>query len=67
MFCFHKQFFNRPSHVSLEGPRDAKVGGVKGVKSFRVVRLNADDSDDSGRVARERGRAMLSSLECKKS
>lgn len=47
------------------------MGGVKAVKSFRVVRLNADDSDDSGRVAseseRERGRAMLSCLECKKS
>lgn len=32
------------------------MGGVKGVKSFRVVRLNADDSDDSGRVASERER-----------
>lgn len=36
-----------------------RVGGVKGVKSFRVVRLNADDSDDfddSGRVTSERER-----------
>lgn len=38
-----------------------RVGlGSKGVKSFRVVRLNADDSDDFGR-------AMLSCLEFKKS
>lgn len=44
-----------------------RVGGVKGVKSFRVVRLNADDSDDSRRVARLGENEMLSCLECKKS